>query len=66
VISNVYVGVVGAVYSVGSGVAKGVGKVIGARYGHEAGEAADEAFEGAGNAIKILRVPEDQIANTLK
>lgn len=40
-ISNVYEGVVGAVYSVGSGVAKGVGKVIGARYGHEAGEAAD-------------------------
>jgi hypothetical protein len=54
------------VYSVGSGVAKGVGKVIGARYGEEAGEVADEAFEGAGNALKIMRVPADQIANTLK
>jgi len=37
VIANVYDGIVGAVYSVGSGVAKGVGKVIGARYGDEAG-----------------------------
>lgn len=33
VLANLYDGVVGAVYSVGSGVAKGAGKVIGARYG---------------------------------
>jgi len=33
VLANVYDGVVGAVYTVGSGMAKGVGKVIGARYG---------------------------------
>lgn len=57
---------VGAVYSVGSGVAKGAGKVIGARYGSEAEEAADEALSGAGNAIKIMRVPTDQMANALK
>lgn len=65
-LANVYDGVVGAVYSVGSGVAKGVGKVIGAKYGEEAGDVADEAFEGAGNAMKIIRIPTDQIANNLK
>lgn len=65
-LANLYDGVVGAVYSVGSGVAKGAGKVIGARYGADAGEAADEAFEGAGNAIKIMRVPADQMAKALK
>lgn len=36
VLANLYDGVVGAVYSVGSGVAKGTGKIIGARYGEEA------------------------------
>ena len=61
-----YDGVVGAVYSVGSGVAKGAGKIIGAKYGEEAGSAADEALEGAGNALKIMRVPADQAAQTLK
>ncbi len=32
-LANLYDGVVGAVYAVGSGVATGVGKVVGARYG---------------------------------
>lgn len=33
VFANVYDGVVGAVYSTGSGLAKGAGKVVGAKYG---------------------------------
>ena len=33
VFANVYDGVVGAVYSAGSGIAKGAGKVVGAKYG---------------------------------
>lgn len=66
VLANLYDGVVGAVYSVGSGVAKGAGKIVGARYGEEAGQFADEALEGAGNAVKIMRVPTDQAAKTLK
>ena len=65
-LANLYDGVVGAVYSVGSGVAKGTGKIIGARYGEEAEEVADGAFEGAGNALKIMRVPADQTAKALK
>lgn len=56
-IANLYDGVVGAVYAVGSGVAKGVTKVVGAKYGSSAEGAADEAFEGAGNIVKVLRVP---------
>jgi len=36
VLANLYDGVVGAVYAVGSGVAKGATKVIGARYGEDA------------------------------
>ena len=66
VAANIYDGVVDAVYSVGSGVAKGAGKVVGAKYGSEAADATDGVLEGAGNAIKIMRVPADQIANTLK
>jgi hypothetical protein len=41
VFANLYDGVVGAVYSVGSGAAKGISKVVGAKYGEDAGEAAD-------------------------
>ena len=41
VISNLYDGVVTAVYEMGSGISKGTSKVIGAKYGEEAGEAAD-------------------------
>lgn len=33
VLANLYDGVVGAVYSAGSGAATGAGKVIGAKYG---------------------------------
>lgn len=41
VLANLYDGVVGAVYAVGSGVAKGATKIVGARYGEQAEEAAD-------------------------
>ena len=37
VLANVYDGVVGAVYSAGSGMAKGVSNVVGAKYGKDAG-----------------------------
>ena len=66
VFSNLYDGVVTAVYEIGSGIGKGTSKVIGAKYGQEAGQAADEAFEGAGNVVKIFRIPQDQAAKTLK
>lgn len=37
VIANLYDGVVGAVYAVGSGVAKGATKIVKAKYGEDAG-----------------------------
>ena len=66
VLANLYEGVVGAVYNVGSGVATGVGKIVGAKYGKQAGEVADEALESAGNVVKIARVPVDQLSKNLK
>ena len=66
VVANLYDGVVDAVYSVGSGVAKGATKIVGAKYGKDAGEATDGALEGAGNVLKIVRIPKDELANTLK
>ena len=53
-------------YEIGSGIGKGTSKVVGAKYGEEAGEAADDAFEGAGNIMKIARIPQDQAAKTFK
>ena len=64
--ANIYEGVVDAVYSAGSGIAKGTGKVVTAKYGEDAGEAADGAMQGAGNVLKIVRVPEDQMAKNFK
>jgi hypothetical protein len=44
VVSNIYEGVVQAVYDIGSGISKGTSKVIGKKYGDEAGQAADGVF----------------------
>jgi len=59
VVANIYDGVVDAVYSIGSGVANGATKIVGAKYGRDAGEATDGALEGAGNVLKIARIPKD-------
>ncbi len=50
----------------GSGVAKGTTKIIGAKYGEQAEQAADEGLEGAGNILKVVRVPQDQIAKSIQ
>lgn len=66
VVSNLYEGVVTAVYEIGSGIGKGTTKVVGAKYGDQAGQAADGVFEGVGNVIKIARIPQDETAKALK
>jgi Na+-driven multidrug efflux pump len=65
-IANIYQGVVSAVYEIGSGISKGTTKVVAQKYGEEAGEAADDVLEGAGNVVKICRIPQDQAADALK
>ena len=64
--SNIYSGLVNGIYEIGSGLSKGTSKVVSKKYGEEAGQAADDMFEGAGNIVKIARVPQDQAANTFK
>lgn len=66
VAANVFDGVVSAVYEVGSGISKGTSKIIGKKYGDEAGQAADDMFEGAGNIVKISRIPQDEVAKSFK
>jgi len=66
VVSNIYDGVVHAVYEVGSGISKGTSKVVSKKYGEDAGQAADDVFEGVGNVIKISRIPQDEVAKAFK
>jgi hypothetical protein len=54
------------VYDIGSGISKGTTKVLSEKYGEDAGQAADGLLEGAGNVVKITRVPQDEVANVLK